>query len=163
MVYPRLSRISQRVVPTSLGCQKAICQRNKRTDWTFCAQARILRWGLEDSRVVGLFPFHWNGYGNLMALYRGRRIIDLPRCSATQAISELILNAGEAGTTRDPQMRHPKPDKTTGAFPEPVCTGIIPPPDIWASANVQIKSPRVCTILFPIFPSYRVLCKYWFF
>ena len=137
MVYPRLSRIDQRVVPTSLGYSDgSLTAKEADALDAFCSKnaRHFLQWGLEDSRPVGLFPFHWNG-GKRAAngsIVGGAGIIDLPRCAATyRAISEIILNAGPGGTTMDPTHRPPKPN-SKGLFVEPQCTTPTqPPPSIW--------------------------------
>lgn len=65
-VYPRLSRVDQRVVPVSLGYSgdNLTAPEAAQLD-SFCAEnaRQFLKFGLEDSRVVGMFPFHWNGGG----------------------------------------------------------------------------------------------------
>ena len=88
MVYPRLSRPDQRLVPTSLGYSGGSLDAEQAAKLdAFCAtNARhFLKWGLEDSRLVGLFPFHWNGgtRNKNGSISGSAGIIDLPKCAAT--------------------------------------------------------------------------------
>ena len=137
LVYPRMSRPDQRLVATSLGYSDgSLTAAEADTLDAFCAEnaRHFLQWGLEDSRLVGLFPFHWNG-GQRQAngsVTGGAGIIDLPRCAATyRAVGEIIINAGPEGTTMDPVLRPPKP-AADGSFPEPECrTPTMPPPETW--------------------------------
>jgi len=114
-VYPRLPRVDQRVVPVSLGYDEGNLTADEAADLdSFCAEnaRQFLKFGLEDSRVVGLFPFHWNGgvRNGDGSITNGAGIIDLPRCRAAyEAIGQLILTAGPAGTTQDPAHEPPAP------------------------------------------------------
>lgn len=94
----------------------------------------FLKFGLRDPRVVGIFPFYWTGGtvtpsggvdGNI-------GISNLPRCAATyKAIGELIVAAGEGGTSQDPALRPPV--AVDGKFVEPECGTPIPPsPGTWS-------------------------------
>ena len=72
-----------------VACSKAeaealdnICTQSARAHFQF---------GLEDSRVVGIFPFHWaGGTRNMNGSISGSTgIINLPRCASTCAYSSM--------------------------------------------------------------------------
>ena len=139
MVYPRLSRSDQRVVPVSGGWSSGslTAMQAKALD-TFCTtNAReFFQFGLRDNRVVALFPFYWNGgaFNNKNGSITGAAgIKNLPNCKATyEGMGKIILAAGKDGTSQDPAHNPPKPDEN-GVFIEPKCmTPIVPPPDTWA-------------------------------
>eukprot|EP00041_Stephanoeca_diplocostata_P008127 m.117606 g.117606 ORF g.117606 m.117606 type:complete len:375 (-) comp17185_c0_seq1:173-1297(-) len=136
-VYPRFSRTDQRSVPVSLGYQDGNLSADEANALdTFCTKnaREFLKFGLEDPRVVGLFPFHYNGGvthpdGSITG---GAGIANLKKCSATyKAIGEMIIAAGPGGTSQDPAHNPPVPD-AHGAFVEPACKTAIPaPPQLW--------------------------------
>ena len=135
-VYPRFSRPDQRVVPVSLGYQEGNLTAAEAASLdAFCAENAIefLKFGLEDPRVVGLFPFYWAGGTRHPdgSITGGAGISLLPRCAAAyKAIGELIIAAGPSGTTSDPAHN---PPTGSGPFPEPKCaTPIAPPPAEWS-------------------------------
>jgi hypothetical protein len=148
MIYPRMARTDQRLVATSLGYSDGDLTISEAAKLdSFCARnaRHFLKWGLSDSRLVGLFPFHWNGgtrnpNGSITG---GAGIIDLPRCAATyRAIGELIIAAGEEGTTLDPSHSPPAATKD-GKYPEPKCSSPVePPPGVWEWCN-RHNSPTV--------------------
>ena len=147
IVYPRMSRTDQRIVATSLGYSDgSLTIAEAETLDTFCSEnaRQFLKWGLEDNRLVGTFPFHWNGgirnaNGSITG---GAGIIDLPKCAATyRAIGELIINSGSSGTSMDPVLIPPKPN-ADGSFTEPQCkTNIMPSPSVWSWCNRHNPSP----------------------
>lgn len=54
----------------------------------------FLQWGLGESKVAGIFPWHWKTYGGIDQDY-GIGLVDLPRCRQTyNAIGELVRSAG---------------------------------------------------------------------
>ena len=137
-VYPRLPRVDQRVVPTSLGFDgRALVTAEEvaRLD-AFCAHnaLQFFRFGLNDRRVVGQFPFHYNGGVNQPngSVTGGIGIVNLPQCLATyKGLGAVIRAAGADGTSGDLVLSPPKP--VGGAFPEPTCaTPLPPPPSHWA-------------------------------
>ena len=130
-IFPRMSRPDQRVVPVSLGYNQAnlsAAEASRLDD--FCADnaRQFLRYGLEEKRVVGTFPFYWHGAGTREpdgSIINGTAIDLLPNCRATyKAIGDLIKAAGPAGTSLDPTHNPPK----GSTFPEPSCRGPFPPP-----------------------------------
>ena len=141
MIYPRMSRSDQRLVPTSLGYSDGNLDPQEAASLdAFCAEnaRHFLNWGLQDKRLIGLFPFHWNGGVRHSdgSITGGAGIIDLPRCAATyRAIGSLIIAAGEKGTTNDPVHNPPHP-ASDGSFPEPLCMSPTqPPPSVWTWCN----------------------------
>eukprot|EP00039_Didymoeca_costata_P002707 m.62050 g.62050 ORF g.62050 m.62050 type:complete len:356 (+) comp11478_c0_seq1:181-1248(+) len=73
MLYPKLTRDSQRVVPTSLGffyLTNPFNDTMKHTMDEYCTYnaEQYLKWGLTDERVIGMFPFYWPSAGNMIGL-----------------------------------------------------------------------------------------------
>lgn len=136
-IYPRLPRVDQRVVPTSLGYAEGNLSAAAAASLdSFCATnaLRIFEWGLRDRRVVGAFPFHYNGGTRHPdgSITGGAGIFDLPRCLATyKGLGQVIVAAGPRGTSQDLALAPPTP--TGGVFPEPKCKTPMPqPPSTWA-------------------------------
>lgn len=144
-VYPRFSRADQRVVPTSLGYDAGNLTAAAASSLdTFCAEnaRQFLQFGLEDNRVVGLFPFYWSSGrctrhpdGSVNGPGCGPGIRELPKCAATyKAIGELIIAAGAEGTSNDPVHNPPAPGDTA----EPKClTPLSPTPSTWEWCSRQ--------------------------
>lgn len=87
-IYPRLSS-HQKVVPTCVAffTKKTISQQDADTYCTENAQ-RYLNWGLEDHRVVGIFPFYWPA-----TQPEWWDLSQLPRCIKTwHGIGEIVVN-----------------------------------------------------------------------
>ena len=138
MVYPRLSRPDQRVVPVSGGWSSGSLSAAQARDLDeFCStNAReFFSFALRDNRVVALFPFYWDGgaVNNKNGSITGAAgIKNLPRCRETyEGIGKIVLAAGSEGTSQDPAHNPPKPDKN-GVFIEPKCeTPVEKPPGTW--------------------------------
>eukprot|EP01052_Picozoa_sp_SAG31_P032304 SAG31_NODE_3528_length_4153_cov_1.648249_4_plen_215_part_00 len=83
MIYPKLGRATQRVVPTALGFFYKTVPFNTSMQAEmdeYCVQTaeHYLDWARQDSRLVAIFPFFWGGgYGRSMLGLSG-----LPRCAA---------------------------------------------------------------------------------
>ena len=92
-----------------------------------------LKFGLEDPRVVGVFPFYWPGGTRNPdgSITGGAGISDLPNCAATyQAMGRLIKAAAPGGTSGD--IAHNPPKGAAAAGPEPKCpTPARSPPGTW--------------------------------
>ena len=137
-VYPRFSRSGQRAVPVSLGSTGSLTAAQAETFDAFCSlNAReFLRFGLEDPRVVALFPFYWDAGAVVHkngSITGSTGIKQLTNCRATyEAIGRMILASGPKGTSGlDPAPNPPSPD-AAGNFVEPKCnTPTRPPPGIW--------------------------------
>jgi len=81
MIYPRLPRADQRVVPTTLGFFPHVDPKNAtqmaEVD-AYCVHNadRFREWAKEDARVAGLFTFYWVSQpGNFVGMW------DMPRCA----------------------------------------------------------------------------------
>ena len=138
MIYPRLHRPDQRVVPVSGGWSAGSLSAEEAVALDlFCTtNAReFFRFGLEDNRVVALFPFYWDGgaVNNPNGSITGAAgIKNLKHCSETyRGMGEIILAAGSAGTSLDPVLQPPRPN-AENEFPEPKCISpTMKPPDTW--------------------------------
>jgi len=137
-MIPRMSRADQRLAPTSLGYdgrQNVSAEEVALLD-DFCAKnaLKFFEYGLRERRVVGQFPFHYNGGvrhpdGSVTG---GIGVENLPNCLRTYQGIGKIISAMPAGTSGDLAHVPPQPN-AEGKFIEPKCpTQFAPPPSYWA-------------------------------
>ena len=91
MVYPCMTRASQRAIPTTIGFFYNNTSHDYAAMDSYCVvnARQMLKWALDDERVGGVFPFYWSSTSEWIGL------ADLPKCRATwRAIGELVVAAG---------------------------------------------------------------------
>ena len=97
LVYPRLPRKDQKVVPTTLGFfYKTVpfnqSMLNAMDEYCVFTADQFVKWGENDDRVAGLFPFYWITSGGMIGLE------DLPLCRARYIqLGESIVNKQQHG------------------------------------------------------------------
>ena len=116
MVYPRLPREDQRVVPTPLGffwktspfnqsilnAMDAYCEYNAE---------KYASWALQDDRLIGMFPFVWSSSDTMIGLS------NLPRCLAkwVQIGKDVVMKASNlrdrGGPRRYTKRTCPSPEE----------------------------------------------------